>query len=129
TNENTLQIINPTTGDTWTAGGNCTADILASGEYCLWEHFNIDGAVIQGLELTAGWEVTPTLTLRGNYTYTHSEQTSGTFEGEPLTRTPKHQATVRADWSATDQLDVWSAVGYYGEQTSAAARGGINYLP
>jgi len=129
TNENTHDIINPTTGVRRTPGGDCSADILEAGEYCLWEHFNIDGAVIQGLELTAGWEVTPTLTLRGNYTYTHSEQTSGTFEGLPLTRTPKHQASIRADWSATDQLDVWTAVGYFGEQTSAAARGGVKNLP
>ena len=129
TNENTHLVINPSTGAIRDPGGNCSASVLGSGEYCLWEHFNIDGAVIQGLELTAGWEVTPTLALRGNYTYTHSEQTSGTFEGMPLTRTPKHQATLRADWSATDQLDVWTAVGYYGEQTSAAARGGISYLP
>ncbi len=96
-NENTHRIINPETGRIRDPGGNCSAAVLNPGEYCLWRYFNIDGAIIQGVELAATWEATPDLMFRGTYTYTHSEQTSGEFEGEPLTRTPKHQASLRAD--------------------------------
>ncbi|GAA4533515.1 TonB-dependent siderophore receptor [Chelativorans composti] len=121
-NENTHRIINPETGRIRDPGGNCSAAVLNPGEYCLWRYFNIDGAIIQGVELAATWEATPDLTFRGTYTYTHSEQTSGEFEGEPLTRTPKHQASLRADWSATDKLDLWATVSYHGEQVSANVR-------
>ena len=122
TNENTHLIIDPETGAISDPGGNCSSAVLTGTEKCLWRHFNIDGAVIQGVELTASWEATPDLRFRGTYTYTKSRQTSGEFEGEPLTRTPEHQASLRADWTATDQLDLWASVNYYGEQISANAR-------
>jgi len=41
--------------------------------YRLWYSFNIDEAVMQGVELTFNWEATDTITVRGNYTYTDSE--------------------------------------------------------
>src|SRR5690606_41293833 len=78
TNENTHLVINPSTGAIRDPGGNCSASALGSGEYCLWEHFTIDGAVFQGLALTAGWDVIPTLSFLGNYTHTQSVLTSGT---------------------------------------------------
>lgn len=55
----------------------------ANRNYRLWYNYNIDDAVIQGVELTATWYATPELTLRGNYTYTHSEQKTGDYEGFP----------------------------------------------
>ena len=122
TNENTNLIIDPGTGITRDPGAACAAALLVGDEKCLWRHFNIDGAVIQGLELTASWEATPDLRFRGSYTYTHSRQTSGEFTGTPLTRTPEHQANLRADWSATENLDLWGSVNYYGEQISSNAR-------
>lgn len=66
--------------------------------YRLWYNYNIDDAVIQGVELTATWNATADLALRGSYTYTQSEQKTGTFAGFPLARTPEHMANLRADW-------------------------------
>lgn len=61
--------------------------------YRLWYSFNIDEAVMQGVELTFNWEATDTIAVRGNYTYTDSEQQTGDYKGLPLTRTPKHMAS------------------------------------
>ncbi len=80
--------------------------------YRLWYSFNIDEAVMQGVELTFNWEATDTITLRGNYTYTDSEQQTGDYKGLPLARTPKHMASLRA----------WAAGNYHGEETNAGAR-------
>ena len=98
--------------------------------YRLWRSFNIDDAVMQGVELTADWEVTDTITLRGNYTYTDSEQKTGTYAGLPLARTPKHMASLRSDWETpVDGLKAWAAGNYHGEETNAGARIGTAGTP
>ncbi|MBB5700895.1 outer membrane receptor for ferrienterochelin and colicins [Ochrobactrum daejeonense] len=91
--------------------------------YRLWYSFNIDEAVMQGVELTFNWEATDTITLRGNYTYTDSEQQTGDYAGLPLARTPKHMASLRADWiTPVEGLGAWAAGNYHGEETNAGAR-------
>lgn len=91
--------------------------------YRLWYAFNIDEAVMQGVELTADWEATDTITLRGSYTYTDSEQKTGDYAGLPLARTPEHMASLRADWETpVDGLKAWVSGNYHGEETNAGAR-------
>src|SRR5690606_18082018 len=91
---------------------------------------NIDDAVIQGVELTATWYATPDLTLRGSYTYTHSEQRTGEFAGFPLARTPEHMANVRLDWvTPVEGLEAWVSGNYHGEEIAAGARIGTNGGP
>ncbi|WP_343315600.1 TonB-dependent receptor [Brucella sp. BE17] len=91
--------------------------------YRLWYAFNIDDAVMQGVELTFNWEATDTITLRGNYTYTDSEQKTGDFAGLPLARTPKHMASLRGDWETpVEGLNAWAGANYHGEETNAGAR-------
>ncbi len=98
--------------------------------YRLWYNYNIDDAVIQGVELTATWYATPELTLRGNYTYTHSEQKTGDYEGFPLARTPKHMANLRGDWvTPIDGLEAWASVNYHGSEINAGPRIGTNGTP
>ncbi|GAA4123513.1 outer membrane receptor for ferrienterochelin and colicins [Aminobacter aganoensis] len=98
--------------------------------YRLWYNYNIDDAVIQGVELTAGWEATDTLTLRGSYTYTHSEQQTGVYAGFPLARTPAHLANIRADWTTpVDGLSAWAAANYHGSEINAGPRVGIIGTP
>lgn len=98
--------------------------------YRLWYNYNIDDAIIQGVELTASWQATDTLGLRGNYTYTHSEQKTGDFAGFPLARTPEHMASLRADWNTPlDGLLAWGAVNYHGEEIASGARVGSNGTP
>jgi outer membrane receptor for ferrienterochelin and colicins len=98
--------------------------------YRLWYAFNIDEAVLQGVELTFNWEATDTITLRGNYTYTDSEQKTGTYAGLPLARTPKLMASLRGDWvTPVDGLKAWAAANYHGEETNAGARIGSAGTP
>ncbi|MGI6854420.1 TonB-dependent receptor domain-containing protein [Mesorhizobium sp. 1B3] len=98
--------------------------------YRLWYNYNIDDAVIQGVELTASWNVTDTISLRGNYTYTHSRQKTGDFAGFPLARTPEHAGSLRADWiTPFDGLQAWGLVTYHGEEIASGARIGSNGTP
>lgn len=98
--------------------------------YRLWKNFNIDNAVMQGVELTANWEATNDIRLRASYTYTHSRQKGGDFDGLPLTRTPEHMANIRADWmTPVEGLSAWTAANYHGSETNAGARIGTNGTP
>ncbi|WP_084032762.1 TonB-dependent receptor domain-containing protein [Chelativorans sp. J32] len=97
--------------------------------YRLWYHYNVDDATIRGVELAATWEATPTLTFRGSYTYTDSEQKTGDYAGFPLARTPKHQASLRGDWMATQRLNLWANATYHGSEIAAGARIGTNGTP
>lgn len=93
--------------------------------YVLYENLNIDNAVMQGVELTGTWVATETISLRGNYTYTDSDQKSGDYEGLPLARTPKHMANLRADWKTPiDKLESFAAANYHGKETNAGFRTG-----
>lgn len=98
--------------------------------YRLWKNYNIDNAVMQGVELTANWDVTDDIRMRASYTYTHSRQKGGDFDGLPLTRTPEHMANVRADWTTpVEGLSAWTAANYHGSEINAGARVGTNGKP
>lgn len=98
--------------------------------YRLWYAFNIDEATIKGVELTARWRPVETLTLKASYTYTDSEQKTGDYKGQPLARTPKHQASLRADWATPVRgLSLWGATDYHGKEINAGARIGSNGKP
>lgn len=65
---------------------------------------NIDKVETSGIELGMRYEITSTWTLRGNYTYTDSEQKSGASEGLPLVNTPKNMLNATLSWQANDRL-------------------------
>lgn len=71
------------------------------------QNINIDKARIRGIELAGRWEILSALTLRGNYTYTDSEQLSGSQKGQPLTNSAEHMANVTLDWAAMEKLRVY----------------------
>ncbi|WP_245488475.1 TonB-dependent receptor [Mesorhizobium sp. Pch-S] len=98
--------------------------------YRLWYSYNIDDAVLQGVELTADWQVIDTVTLRASYTYTDSEQKTGDFAGLPLTRTPTHMGNIRADWTTPiDGLSAWAAGNYHGSEVNSGLRIGTQGTP
>lgn len=89
------------------------------------QSINIDEAVTRGVEVSARIPLGYRTSLQGNYTFTESEQKSGTNEGWPLTNTPKHMinGTLRAD--ITRSIGTWIR----GEYRSTRARrlsGGTN---
>lgn len=98
--------------------------------YRLWYNYNIDAAIIQGVELAATWHATGDIEVRGSYTYTKSEQQTGTYKGFPLARTPEHMANLRVDWvTPVDGLDAWASANYHGKEIAAGARIGTNGKP
>jgi outer membrane receptor for ferrienterochelin and colicins len=42
-----------------------------------------------------------------NYTYTESEQKSGSEKGEPLVNTPKHMVNGNLRWKVSDAFSAW----------------------
>lgn len=68
---------------------------------------NVNRAVIQGLEMAGRYQFTPTIALRANYTYTDSEQKTGTNKGKPLTSAAKHMANLTFDWQAMPKLNTF----------------------
>ncbi|MBN9072920.1 MAG: TonB-dependent receptor [Rhizobiales bacterium] len=98
--------------------------------YRLYYSYNIDAAVLQGVELTADWQATDALSLRASYTYTDSEQKTGDYAGFPLTRTPRHLASIRADWTTPiEGLSAWTAGTYHGSEVNAGIRLGSAGTP
>ena len=84
--------------------------------YIIMDRVNVDQAVIQGVELNGRWDLTPTLAVKGNYTYTDSEQKTGANAGAPLALTPEQKANIRTDWTLNDKTQLWASLNYYGEE-------------
>ncbi|QCR38270.1 TonB-dependent receptor domain-containing protein [Nissabacter sp. SGAir0207] len=84
--------------------------------YIVMDRVNIDKAIIKGVELTGSWQIVPNWSLKGNYTFTDSEQKSGSNAGAPLALTPKHKATLRTEWEMTADTQFWAAATYYGKE-------------
>jgi outer membrane receptor for ferrienterochelin and colicins len=91
--------------------------------YIIMDRVNVDKAVIKGVELNGRWEITPDVALKGNYTYTDSEQKSGANAGAPLALTPKSKANVRAEWQLNDRAQLWAATNYYGKEYGTTLSG------
>lgn len=71
------------------------------------QSINIDRAESRGVELAGRVELTSGFTLRGNYTYTDSEQKSGRDEGLPITGNPaKHMLNATLDWQLNEALSL-----------------------
>nr|AMP42357.1 TonB-dependent receptor [uncultured bacterium IN-10] len=99
---------NPASGST--PAGACTQDI------------NIGKAETQGLELASRWQFAPAWSISGNYTYTDSEQKTGTDKGAPLTNTPMHMAHASLNWQATDRLGLYFKGEYRGKRARFTQR-------
>lgn len=68
---------------------------------------NIDRVDLQGVELAGRLLLPFDLTLRANYTYTDSEQKTGSNAGRPLNNSAKHMANATLDWQSTDRLNLF----------------------
>lgn len=76
------------------------------------QNINIDEAKIRGAEVAGRYRIVGPLSMRANYTYIDSEQTSGPQAGQPLTNTAKHMANAALDWSINEAIStqlIWEA--------------------
>lgn len=71
------------------------------------QYVNVDEAEIQGVEFAGRYQILDNLALRGNYTWTDSEQKSGARAGQPLTDTAEHMVNATLDWQFTDKLNLF----------------------
>ena len=71
------------------------------------QKINIDEVDIQGVELAGRYAISLDWSLYANYTWTDSEQKSGSEQGLPLTNTAEHMANINLEWAATEQLNVY----------------------
>ncbi|MGK5073755.1 TonB-dependent receptor domain-containing protein [Janthinobacterium sp. ZB1P44] len=88
---------------------------------------NVDEAVTRGVELNTRFPLGKTLSASANYTYTESEQKSGSNAGKPLSDTPKHALNARLSWDISRDWNGWLRAEYRSERfrdpgTSAATR-------
>ncbi len=68
------------------------------------QKINIDEVEVQGVEIAGRYLISQILSVRGNYTWTDSEQKSGSEAGQPLTNTAEHMVNTTLEWQATDLL-------------------------
>lgn len=90
---------------------------------------NVDNAITRGLEATLATQLSKTLRLNSNYTFTSSEQKSGENAGKPLNQMPRHLLGVSLDWSPSSQLNGWTKLSYRGKESDssgAASSGSFN---
>jgi outer membrane receptor for ferrienterochelin and colicins len=85
---------------------------------------NIGEARIQGVELAALFNITPTWALSANYTYTDSKVTETQLDsgspaqliaskrGDPLVSVPKHMANAKLEWQATPEFRTYLNIDY-----------------
>ncbi|MCK7458290.1 TonB-dependent receptor domain-containing protein [Idiomarina aminovorans] len=71
------------------------------------QSINIDEVDVQGVEVAGRYEISDAWSVRGNYTWTDSEQKSGSQSGLPLTNTAEHMANLWLNWNASDALTVY----------------------
>ena len=71
------------------------------------QRYNIDRADVHGVELAGRYQLTRALALRGNYTYTDSEQKSGAQKGRPLTNSARHMLNATLDWDVAPRFNVF----------------------
>lgn len=99
-----------------------TCDYQGRNYYFLSRYMNIDKSMMQGLELTLDYDITPALTFSSSYTYTESEQLSGKYEGEPLNQVPRHMFNAGLDWQASGKLGVWLDANLRGKTSDYLSR-------
>lgn len=98
----------------------CPTDVCTDG-YNDWGNaptyrVNVDKAETYGSEATLELPVAQDIDFKASYTYTHSEQKSGEFKGNPLLQLPKHLVSADLSWQTTELLNSWTKVTYHGKE-------------
>ena len=100
-------------------------------------YFNIDGADVWGIELSADYDILKNLNLRGNYTYNNSKIKTGDptintpngpvkfsqtnlsrLDGKSLTATPEHAANLTLTYKPIASVSTFAGANYESELTS-----------
>lgn len=82
-------------------------DYQALGYDSFSQVINIDEVDLQGVEVAGRYAISQLWAVRGNYTWTDSEQITGSQAGQPLTNTAEHMANLWLEWQAADDLNIY----------------------
>lgn len=86
-------------------------------------YVNIGKARTEGVELAARWAALDNLNFKASYTYTIAEnETTDRW----LARRPRHMASLAADWTPIDGLDVMGVLRGYGKQLDSTFSNRVN---
>lgn len=105
-----------------TTAGDASCSYSGNSYTFISERINVDRVEMQGIELTLSHEFSDTVSVTANYTYTDSEQKTGTFAGEPLNRLPKHMANSTLNLDVTPKLTSWTRINHRGESSEGLNR-------
>ncbi|MFV0478329.1 MAG: TonB-dependent receptor domain-containing protein [Parahaliea sp.] len=94
----------------------------------VYQYQNVDEAELQGVETTLGYTI-GNLRLSANYTYSDSEQKTGSAKGQPLNNQPKNRANLGVNWSVAEAFSLWAKVRYKGETLETIGRNGPTQYP
>jgi outer membrane receptor for ferrienterochelin and colicins len=107
-----LPFCNPTSAGYYGSSGNASLDISGGPYSSGRKYHNIEGATIEGIEITFDYSLLSNLILGYSYTYTKSERDD---TGNPLNSISKHMFNTNIDFKATNKLDVWAQYNYRGK--------------
>jgi len=86
--------------------GNCKMDGV---EYLFTQKpINVNKANLRGIEATFSWQATDALRFTNNYTFSDSEQKTGSNKGKPLNDTPRHMINASVDYAVSEPLSLWT---------------------
>jgi iron complex outermembrane receptor protein len=82
-------------------------------------NINLDSSRRRGLILSAEHQLTPALRIGGTYTYTHSEMTSGSFEGNEVPYVANNQFSLFSNYRFNRQWNLYTDLQYTGSRYPA----------
>ena len=110
-----------TRGDIICAVGiDCTYNgvVYPAGTSTYRETVNVDEAEVKGVEVTFDYELTENLNSRSNYTFTDSEQKTGSSAGQPLNDLPEHVFNSGLIYDFNKTTNLWTQLSYTAEGVS-----------
>ncbi|AGU96445.1 TonB-dependent receptor domain-containing protein [Vibrio campbellii] len=90
-----------------------TKPVGSVGQTSIFTYQNIGKAETKGFELEGWYDITDSINLKGNYTYTDARDKSS---GDKLTKTPEHLANLDVNWEVFDSFTTFARVNYIGKQ-------------
>ncbi|HEU0123820.1 MAG TPA: TonB-dependent receptor [Bryobacteraceae bacterium] len=85
------------------------------------QSINVDEAVTRGVEASMRFQFLRRWSVQHNYTYTASEQRSGSLAGAPLVNTPKHMYNAVIRGMITKKLNGWLRIEARSNRTRGTA--------
>lgn len=95
-----------------TPANNC----MTVGSFDNQQNFSFKGnageAESYGVELSAKYDISPSVDVKANYTWLESEITEGENKGNPIENTPRHALNFTGTWYVNDKFTTWLEAEY-----------------